>query len=182
MSFFVNLTSNQSDHIFPNNHPSDFYAELYEPLELEEEWQVALADISYCGQRFPNIKRNEGIVTLKLPGKQTFGEIVVTYMQCDDIYIKVDVNKEIGGSTDYNNLEKIGIRRSHYSWNEIKIELVKATERFNMQSSNRNEIVTMEINDESLKLKVNSINHSIYKFTFSYGLKNLLNIHYYSSS
>ena len=69
MSFYLNLTSNDSDYIYHHNHASDFFVELNEPLELHGEWKVALADISYCDQRFPNIKRKDGLITVKLPGK-----------------------------------------------------------------------------------------------------------------
>ena len=178
MSFFINLTSNQSDHIYPNNIPSDFYAELYEPLELEEEWEVALADISYCGQKFPNIKRKDGLVTLRLPGKRKMGEIVVTYMQSVNMYITVEAmfRKALGETNEYNVLGEIYLRNSHYTWDDFKDELVKSAERYNTQLSNKLDSVTMWIDDKIMKIQVNSINYSAYKFTFSQELKKILGI------
>jgi len=173
MSFYLNLRSNESDNIYQNNHASDFFLELNDYIHLEGNWEVALADITYCGQLFANLPRKDGLVTLRMPGKQKIGEIVVTYMECDDIYIMVDALSkiELRMHQDYYNLGKIKIRDSHYSWDELKVELVKAAKRYNKWSSNRSEVVTLSFEDKKLIIVVKSVNHLSYKFTFSDLLK-----------
>ena len=178
MSFYLNLRSNESDNIYPNNHASDFFIELNDNIHLEGNWEVALADITYCGQLFANLPRKDGLVNLRLSGKQKMGEIVVTHMESDDIYILVYglAKLELRKIQDYFYLGKIEIRRSHFTWDELKVELVKGTTRFNRQNSNKSEVVTLLFDDKKLTITVKSVNHLSYKFIFSDKLKQKLNI------
>ena len=66
-------------------------------------------------------------------------------MECDDIYIMVDALSKIKLSKyqEYYNLGKIKIRDSHYTWDEFKVELVKAAERYNKWGSDKTKVVTL---------------------------------------
>ena len=57
MSFYVNLSSSHSTDIHPQNYGGDFQVELAEPLHFDENdpWEVALAEMTYDAQGFPNI-------------------------------------------------------------------------------------------------------------------------------
>jgi len=57
MSFYVNLSSSHSTDIHPQNYGGDFQVELTEPLHFDENdpWEVALAEMTYDAQGFPNI-------------------------------------------------------------------------------------------------------------------------------
>ena len=113
-----------------------------------------------------------------MPGKQKIGQIDITFMECEDIYIRVDAlaKIELSRYQEYYTLGTIKIRDSHYSYDEFKVELVKAAERYNKWSSNKTEVVTLSFENKKLKFVAKSAKHLSYMFTFSDLLKKKLNI------
>ena len=61
MSFYLQLSPNDSRAIYTSNHGSDFITELYQPLEFSpyEEWEVALHSLTYKGQNYANLKQKK---------------------------------------------------------------------------------------------------------------------------
>src|SRR3977135_3528855 len=57
MSFYINLSSMDSADIHPQNYGGDFQVELAAPLLFDERdpWEVALAEMTYDAQGFPNV-------------------------------------------------------------------------------------------------------------------------------
>src|SRR5271167_1506057 len=57
MSFYINLSSTDSADIHPQNYGGDFQVELPNPMIFDEHdpWEVALAEMTYDAQGFPNI-------------------------------------------------------------------------------------------------------------------------------
>jgi hypothetical protein len=57
MSFYLNLSSKDSADVHPQNYGGDFQVELQTPLHFHEHdrWEVALAEMTYDAQGFPNI-------------------------------------------------------------------------------------------------------------------------------
>ena len=57
MSFYLNLSSKDSADVHPQNYGGDFQVELQAPLHFHEHdcWEVALAEMTYDAQGFPNI-------------------------------------------------------------------------------------------------------------------------------
>src|SRR5271156_6845609 len=57
MSFYVNLSSKDSVDIHPQNYGGDFQVELANPMVFHEDdpWEVALTEMTYDAQGFPNV-------------------------------------------------------------------------------------------------------------------------------
>jgi hypothetical protein len=62
MSIYVNLRSSECRDIYPNNHGGNFKIELNEPLRLHGAWEVALAEMTYHSQSFPNLPKEHSTV------------------------------------------------------------------------------------------------------------------------
>ena len=67
MSIYVNLRSSESKDYYSKNHGGNFKVELSEPLRLPGSWEVALAEMTYHAQAFPNlpVEHSSVKVTLK---------------------------------------------------------------------------------------------------------------------
>src|SRR5437773_4848799 len=83
MSFYLSLSSKGSKDVFPNNHGGDFQSLLNHPLDLQTDaWEVALVEMTYSGQTFPNIQSEETLVTLRYNGRPPFNkDYVISYEQ-----------------------------------------------------------------------------------------------------
>ena len=81
MSFYLTLSSDGSKDTFPNNHGGDFSVQLQHTLDLRSEpWEVALVDMIYTGQAFPNLPIEDSVVTLKVSGKPAYeNNYFITY-------------------------------------------------------------------------------------------------------
>ena len=68
MSFYVNLSSKDSLDIHSENHGGDFQVEMGNPLLFDEHdpWEVALAEITYDAQGFPNVATEYTKVKLEI--------------------------------------------------------------------------------------------------------------------
>ena len=75
MSFYLNLNSSDSHDVHPHNYGGDFQVELADPLFFNEQdpWEVALVEMSYDAQGFPNIQ-------------QEYTEIQVEALNRDNVY------------------------------------------------------------------------------------------------
>ena len=182
MSFCLNLISNESDYIYQNNQASDFFVELNDHLYLEGDWEVALVELSYCGQRYSNLKREDGMITAKLTARAKLGHIVLSYMQCHEIYIKVEgvLREEFSGTKNlsYSELGFIRITDAHYTFVELKIELAKAAERYTIKQENKKLSVKIKFVTYRMHFEVTDNRHSSFRFLFSNALKNLFQIRY----
>ena len=59
-SFYYALNSDGSKDIHTDNHGGDFTVELYDAMDLQGAWEVALVEMSYFGQRFANVPEEYG--------------------------------------------------------------------------------------------------------------------------
>lgn len=64
MSIYVNLRSSECKDIYSKNHGGNFSIELNEPLRLQGGWEVALAEMTYHAQAFPNLPAQYATVTV----------------------------------------------------------------------------------------------------------------------
>ena len=55
MSIYVHLRSSESKDYYSKNHGGNFKVELSEPLRMQGSWEVALAEMTYHAQAFPNL-------------------------------------------------------------------------------------------------------------------------------
>ena len=66
MSIYVNLRSTECKDIYAYNHGGHFTTELSEPLRLHDGWEVALAELTYHAQPFPNLPREHSTIQVSL--------------------------------------------------------------------------------------------------------------------
>ena len=66
MSIYLNLRSSECKDVYPKNHGGNFQIELNEPLRLHGQWEVALAEMTYHAQSFPNIPKEHSAVEVSL--------------------------------------------------------------------------------------------------------------------
>ena len=64
--FYVMLPSNSSLEYFPNNQTSNFVTKLSRTLQLDEEWEVGLAEIDYPHTWY-NIHKGNNSVEIYAP-------------------------------------------------------------------------------------------------------------------
>src|SRR3984957_16917161 len=62
MSVYANLRLSECRDVYPNNHGGNFKIESNEPLRLHGEWEVALAEMTYHSQSFPNLPKEHSAV------------------------------------------------------------------------------------------------------------------------
>src|SRR5271156_5691348 len=101
MSFYVTLSSDGSKDTFPNNHGGDVKVQLQYTLDLRSEpWEVALVDMIYTGQAFPNLPIEDSVVTLKVSGKPQFeNDYFITYDPAVHLTQYYKLETLTGGST-----------------------------------------------------------------------------------
>ena len=87
MSFYLTLSSDTSRDTFPNNHGGDFKIQLDHVLDMRSQpWEVALVEMQYTGQAFPNLSTENSKVTLQASGKPEFqNDYIITWDQASDL-------------------------------------------------------------------------------------------------
>jgi hypothetical protein len=117
MSFYLTLTSDGCRDAFPNNHGGDFMVQLEHTLDMRgHDWEVALVDMMYTGQAFPNLPVEDSEVRLQVSGKPTFeNDYIITYDQTVNLWLKFDAGRR--APSDRNEKSTwIIFPRQHYSW------------------------------------------------------------------
>ena len=71
-AFYQSVSSDASTDVHPNNHGGDFTIELYDELYLPNQWEMALVEISYYAQHFPNLLSEYGEVSIYNNGKDRY--------------------------------------------------------------------------------------------------------------
>ena len=73
MSFYLTLSSDGTKEMFRNNHGGDFRVQLDHILDMRSQaWEVALVEMIYTGQAFPNIPTQDSVVVLNATDKSQF--------------------------------------------------------------------------------------------------------------
>jgi len=114
MSFYLTLSSDGCKETFPNNHGGDFKIQLDRTLDMRlHAWEVALTDMIYTGQSFPNLLDGLNQVTLKATGKPTFeNHYFITYDQTLDLHLTFKLD-DVGIVRKYADFY---LPRQHYTW------------------------------------------------------------------
>ncbi len=75
----------------PNDHGGDFKVTLYHVLDMKTEaWEVALVEMSYNGQTFPNLSSENSEVSIRAYGKPEFeNDYIIPWDQAIDLYVEV---------------------------------------------------------------------------------------------
>ena len=83
-SYYHRISSDASLDTHPHNHGGDFTIEFYEQLYFPGKWEVALAEMAYYGQMFPNILHEQGEISILYDAvKHKSIEFVVQYRDQD---------------------------------------------------------------------------------------------------
>ena len=119
MSFNLTVSSDASKDTFPNNHGGGFKVQLNNALDMRSQpWEVALVEMSYSGQAFPNLSSENSSVSVRASGKPEFqNDYIITWGQTHDLYVEV---KQTPGRADHpgpvNKYAYLEFPRQHYSW------------------------------------------------------------------
>lgn len=119
MSFYLTLSSDTSRDTFPNNHGGDFKIQLDHVLDMRSEpWEVALVEMQYTGQAFPNLSTDNSQVTLQASGKPEFqNDYIITWDQAYDLEIIVNqYPSQSAWIPPPRKTARINFPRKHYSW------------------------------------------------------------------
>src|SRR6266566_1723143 len=153
-SFYEYIDSDTSKDTHPNNHGGNFLVQLQENMYLPGQWEVALVEMSYRGQNFPNISQNNLKVVLYHNGKRsylikfiaTYDEIYDCYFVTSNIY-KKDLKVQRGALAFQWENERIHqLEKKHYTWNSFK-QMINEYEISVIIDKNRKYSVKFEITD-----------------------------------
>jgi hypothetical protein len=130
MSVYVNLRSTECKDIYPKNHGGNFTAELNEPLRLYDGWEVALAEMTYHAQPFPNIPREYSTVQvslkeqLKVYNTRNLDFSIFTWVKQKGEWVKSD-HYSIPTRTAFPSTSSLP--RINYSWEDFKTAMTNVT-------------------------------------------------------
>ena len=118
MSFYLTLSSDTSRDTFPNNHGGDFKIQLDHVLDMRSEpWEVALVEMQYTGQAFPNLSTDNSQVTLQASGKPEFqNDYIITWDQASDLELIANQYPTSHWMAPPHKTARINFPRKHYSW------------------------------------------------------------------
>ena len=121
MSFYLMLSSEGSKSTYPNNQGGDFKIMLDNALDMKsEQWEVALVEMSYSGQTFPNMSTEDSSITIQRWGKPEFeNDYIITYEQTYDLWVQFTLKPIYGFVVTVKTL-KVEFPRQHYSWTSFK--------------------------------------------------------------
>src|SRR5277367_1103656 len=118
-SFYHVLDSETNSSSREDNHGGDFTVELHKELVLAGNWEVALAEMTYYGQHFPNLLQEHGEVSISQRGKRYSTDFVVEYAQV--AYMKIDsYTRDQHRSAKWTAHKWFEFERRHYTWNQFK--------------------------------------------------------------
>ena len=131
MSFYLNIRSTDSLDIFPNNYGGDFQVELSTPLHFDENdpWEVALVEMMYEAQPFPNIPAEYSHFTIEHLNKDKFFNTkdldfsISAIIRVTTYGIWRDSNSEL--LPEYRRFPKYVLPRKNYTWEGFKAEINK---------------------------------------------------------
>src|SRR5271156_2673975 len=133
MSFYLTLCSDGSRDTFPNNHGGDFTVQLDKILDMRAyTWEVALVEMIYSGQAFPNLGIEDNQIILKSSGKPQFeNDYIITHDQAVNLWISF--SKEILHVPYTQKSCYIQLPLQYYSWSTFVETLTRlCVEQFGM--------------------------------------------------
>src|SRR5438552_3569242 len=92
-SFYHSINSDGCRDIHKGNHGGDFILELYDTMDLQSIWAVALVEMSYYGQRFANVPEEHGEILLTSSAKELYNtQFILHFHEMDNLFIDVAFN------------------------------------------------------------------------------------------
>ena len=100
-SFYLTVNSDGSLDTHPNNYGGNFKMELYEEMYLPGMWEMAVVEMSYFGQHFPNLPSHYNTIEVSNIVQDAYQtEFVIRYHEADDFYLTLEsthlVSADIG--------------------------------------------------------------------------------------
>jgi len=179
MSIYVNLRSSECRDMYPNNHGGNFKIELDEPLRLNGVWEVALAEMTYHSQSFPNLPKEHSSVEvyLKKPLEVFDTRNLVLYIRTRVYYM------DKWQDSDYFEIEypmqfpsRLDMPKKNYSWEDFKTALENLT-KLNNENRNVERITNVNFKfDKNEKLTLTFHDHLRAKVVFSADLVKFLSL------
>src|SRR5271156_5185430 len=180
MSFYVNLSSKDSVDIHPQNYGGDFQVELANPMVFHEDdpWEVALTEMTYDAQGFPNVPVEFSQVKLEALNQHELHNCMEK-----KFYIKafVQVKRDVWHQSanwkvcDKFRFPALVLPKKYYSWQGFK-DAIEAFVGVKKKSFFSFEI---KVHEEKLTTRFITSNHAV-KFYFSTYLKKFLKIENHS--
>ena len=113
-SFYHSINSDGSKYIHKDNHGGDFTVELYDTMDLHGNWEVALVEMSYYGQRFANVPEEYGEIQLTSSARELYNtQFIIHFHELDDLFIDVCfyTMREPHVNYKYGRLSFINVRK-----------------------------------------------------------------------
>src|SRR5271156_1571156 len=167
MSFYVNVSSKDSLDIHPQNYGGDFQVELANPMVFNEDdpWEVALTEMTYDAQGFPNVPVKFSQVKLEANRHELHNCIEKNFFIKAFVQVKRDVWHQSDSWKVHHTLRfpALVLPKKYYSWQGFK----DAIEAFG--GVRNKSYFSFEIKVLEEKLRIRFIT---YKISISYDLKN----------
>ena len=184
MSFYVTLSSNSNRDVYPHNHGGNFTIELGNTINLNSgNWEVALVEFWYVGQRFANVPQDETRVDVRGATERQFAnDYIVTADQTPALFIQVEgILKSSKGTYGRGGESKsygsIQFEEHHYNQHAFEKQVAIACTAWRHKHFDiPGEIVSLEYKDNVFTIKITVQLHKRLKFTFSPALVSLLSL------
>src|SRR5438477_6659795 len=178
MSYYVNLRSSECKDVYPKNHGGNYTIELNEPLRLDGgPWEVALAEMTYHAEPFPNLPKEQSTV------KVTLNEQLQVYDTRDlNFNIKIWVRHnnnwlfsdslEIPLENRYPHV--ITLPKKNYDWEDFKAAIANLGNRQVSGATAPWMKLAFSLTDTTFMIDINSPNRV--RMIFSKPLQNFLSL------
>ena len=176
MSFYLMLSSDGSKSTYPTNQGGDFKIMLDNVLDMKSQpWEVALVEMSYIGQTFPNMSTECSSINIQTWGKPEFeNDYIITYEQTYDLWIQFTLKTKIGHLDGFIKTLKVEFPRQHFSWTSFK-EILKEYYGSNRFGENWPTFVTIKDSLFTFSIQRDDVN-TLFQCDFSPSFAKLFNI------
>src|SRR2546428_3728501 len=113
MSFYLMLSSDGCREVYPDNNGGDFNIIFDNAIDMKSDsWEVALVEIKYTGQLFPNLPTIDALITTAVSGKPKFeDQYIITSDKAHQLHFSFHSNEK-------DKYFKFPIQ--HYTWTSFK--------------------------------------------------------------
>jgi len=168
MSVYVNLRSTECKDIYSKNHGGNFKIELNEPLRLQGPWEVALAEMTYHAQAFPNLppEHNTVQVTLKeqLQVYDTRDKVfrIRTWVWYENKWVYPDIT-DFPQETQFP--ATIDLPEKNYDWQDFKEAMEAIGKKHAEEITKPVTNITFTFTEHALIYKINSTLRTCFSFS-----------------
>lgn len=168
MSIYLNLRSSECKDIYSKNHGGNFKNELNEPLRLHGTWEVALAEMTYHAQAFPNLPKEYSTVTVSLKESlQVYNTInkdfhVKTQVKWNGKWVSSDFH-EIDMETSFPHVRSLP--QKNYDWQDFKDAMTGITKEYVEGRPKPITNLTFTFKEDKLSCTIDSTHRTYFSFS-----------------